>query len=710
MEDKIMFLKLKSLLLVTLVATSVTGQGVFKSKNVVTRVSPDRLDGVSYALPRTIIHASLPFKRSDARPGEYEKYAPCFFPKDIAAGRIVVSETSFTLEAPTFTFTGEPDPDQHFVAKIKGGFFEDKTMSLEFNEDGVITKGEATSTNVALDVAIGAARAIISSVAAVRLPTVERKKVAPDSTEGQDAQRETFERLYELDICRARIVADAASTVVALAKEVAKLSGDSNAIQQAGNAQNQVDQAYVEIAAATEAEAEPSQVDRQLEDWAAAREELRVAQEEFRVAEKKVSANRRRSVRRALEQRVDQARQEVALARQRIDRASNPINGFFERVVEHATNARNYSNQVARYAQTTRADEAQAVRDALSKIDSAIIFARNAQPSVVRAFANEYDKAKKIFDRIQALKKRREDLASGASTPETVSADALKLLINGTDEMIAAYEQSYFLGTEATESWTSNFRFRPLNFNFTTSANEFQNSRVFMILTDEGLCPTDETTEQGVKIKGTFRNPKCPNATNPTMPSGAKAIWLSVDRLREGRNFWNDIHRANVEEERRGRRGFYYRIPAAALVKLKVGSLGSDQIAQLFEQGRAHVLPSGDEKGRDTMKVAQLGPTVSLPASAAGRTTQYTLEFHEATGALKNFKLGSNSLLQKTLVDEASGAASDIIATKQAREKARADATDELNLLKRELEILQTQNAINEEKKKLATGQPSPSP
>src|SRR5258705_6872201 len=110
------------------------------------------------------------------------------------------------------------------------------------------------------------------------------------------------------------------------------------------------------------------------------------------------------------------------------------------------------------------------------------------------------------------------------------------------------------------------------------------------------------------------------------------------------------------------------------------------------------------------MKVAQLGITSSLPASAAGRTTQYTIDFEEATGAMKNFKLASNALLEKSVVDEAGGAATDLISSRQARDKAKAEANDPLNQKKRELELLKTQNEINEEKKKLANSQPSPSP
>lgn len=120
---------------------------------------------------------------------------------------------------------------------------------------------------------------------------------------------------------------------------------------------------------------------------------------------------------------------------------------------------------------------------------------------------------------------------------------------------------------------------------------------------------------------------------------------------------------------------------------------------------------------RARTKVAQLGITASLPASAAGRKTQYTVEFDENTGAMKNFKLASNALLEKSIVDEAAGAANDIVGAKAARDKARADAAkaaaeanDPLAQKKRELELLKTRNEINEEKKKLEASQPEEPP
>jgi hypothetical protein len=231
-----------------------------------------------------------------------------------------------------------------------------------------------------------------------------------------------------------------------------------------------------------------------------------------------------------------------------------------------------------------------------------------------------------------------------------------------------------------------------------------------------------------VKIKDNFKTEKCP------LPSDkSEAVWLSVKRQMNDDDYLGHMAAANTRDESNGERGFYYRIPAKALVKLERGKLTSTQIDNLAIQSQAGQewrlrkqdtpppatpsMPEGTEIGRNALKVAQLGVTASIPASAAGRKTQYTIDFDEATGALKNFKLASNALLEKSIVDEAGGAANDIIGARQAREKARADAAkakaaaeDPLAQKKRELDLLKTENDINTEKKKLEASQQGTQP
>ena len=90
------------------------------------------------------------------------------------------------------------------------------------------------------------------------------------------------------------------------------------------------------------------------------------------------------------------------------------------------------------------------------------------------------------------------------------------------------------------------------------------------------------------------------------------------------------------------------------------------------------------------MSIAQLGVVASVPASTAGRSSSTAILLDPATGAMKNFKVSSTALIDKSILDDAGKAANSAI-----------DAADPLNRKKRELEELELQNKINEAKKKL---------
>ena len=88
--------------------------------------------------------------------------------------------------------------------------------------------------------------------------------------------------------------------------------------------------------------------------------------------------------------------------------------------------------------------------------------------------------------------------------------------------------------------------------------------------------------------------------------------------------------------------------------------------------------------------MAQLGIIASIPASAAGRSNQASITLDETTGALRNFKYSSTSLLEKSMLDDVEGASKDII-----------DAKDPLKKKKRELDMLKTEKDIRDAKKAL---------
>ena len=671
-----------------ILALSILTAGCFKSKNVVKRIPPANgksmsLDGVPYALPRTVVKVTIPFTRVDKSPGEFEPYTPCFFSPAIAAGRIRAESKSFKINPPTFGSRGEPDPNEHYIAKIKGGYFENKTMALEFNDDGVITKGDMSSENVAIDVAIKAARTAISVGAALASPVG-----AADASKAAQKLKLDGPRI---DICRSIILAEAAAIAAASAKEAADASASGVAA------------AAANLAA----------------DYAkAAEQEIASAQGEFTNTLSAVESKTADNV--------------------MVTTLVGNVTQTLDRVVCYANLAKQQTQAASVAAAAAAAEEAAAASKAAAKIDDALKFigmiddtthplagfagCYQQKPSgtpATAAFATGFVQAKEKFDRISALTKSREELIGGSTAPQGLSADALKKMLEELDTTISSYQNTFFLGAKESANWSGDFEFRPGKSEVSVAYNTFQTSPVLLTFTkSDGICATSESKAQGVKINPNFVA-KCPLA-----PAAANAVWLSVTRLPADDAYLGHMAAANLRDEKNGERGFYYRIPAKALIKLETANIPPANMTLLdlqSDRGRAwrsnvpneappagpFFVPVGDELGRENMRVAQIGVVASIPASAAGRKTQYTIDFDESTGALKNFKLASNALLEKGLSDEISGAAKDVLDAKQARDKARKDAKDPLTQKKKELELLQTENAIEEEKKKKAN---SPQP
>lgn len=166
-------IKQKVLALFVLLA-AVTSFGCFESKTVVTRVRPSaagqprpKMNGVMFALPRTVVKVDVPVVRERRTPGQFYALSPFFFPGEKfieAAGTPAppplpnpapapsdVAGLNYSLDDPKFSSRGKPDPDETFMVSIRGGRFETKTLLLDVTEDGIIAKAEAESKDETID-------------------------------------------------------------------------------------------------------------------------------------------------------------------------------------------------------------------------------------------------------------------------------------------------------------------------------------------------------------------------------------------------------------------------------------------------------------------------------------------------------------------------------------------------------------------------------
>ena len=144
--------------------------GACVAKNVVVKVKPSertniKKEGVFYALPRTVIKVEVPVIKTKETPGKFEKFAKCFFPEDEEAKKIIhEKKTTYDLDDPVIGSRSEPDPEEVYMVKIKGNYLEDKAITMEWTENGVMTKGSTETTNRTIDIATQTAKTVVSLV------------------------------------------------------------------------------------------------------------------------------------------------------------------------------------------------------------------------------------------------------------------------------------------------------------------------------------------------------------------------------------------------------------------------------------------------------------------------------------------------------------------------------------------------------------------
>src|SRR6185295_14652212 len=144
---------IKAALLVTF---ALAGTACFEGKVVTTKVKQgDRLQGVVYALPRTVVKVDVPVDKETQSPGKFAAFTPCFFPGEKF---IMMNSTAFSVNQDGVRFDDSvfiPDTSEIYLIKTTGGPFETKNLDLELTQSGVFVKATAENTNETIDVVTG---------------------------------------------------------------------------------------------------------------------------------------------------------------------------------------------------------------------------------------------------------------------------------------------------------------------------------------------------------------------------------------------------------------------------------------------------------------------------------------------------------------------------------------------------------------------------
>jgi hypothetical protein len=699
---------------------SVLMTGCFKSKTVVTKVDPDtelkKLDGVQYSLPRTVVKATIPVKRTEEKPGPLEKLTPCFFPRDIADDRIRDKSISFSIEDPSFGYRVEPDPNEHYIVSVKGGLFEKKSLLLDYVPGGIISKGTAESTNESLEFTLKAIKtgtSIVAGIAgippgpeAAMLDTkIDATKAKARKTLLDDDEKNALD-CYRKKYRIAKQETDEAQKAVA---EATTKEAKDEAAKKLEKAKKSEETSKKEL----------DTLETYLDAQANKRCELLRA-EAF--AEQEAKCKKNRLTREQCENEKakidctnlsDEAKARTIRTRQRQGNSSTTGNGN-----STSRSSEGEGNPFDQPTPTSTSSKPLPKRMPLTPEDYQ-----------AEKLLDDYQRAKDTFADIKELENRRLGLVSGNTSGNNLPTDTLKEMLTQINNTLEQ-RKALFFGVKTEKPWTGNFEYLPEP-KYLVSVTDadgnpivVETSRPLFWFAEKGdnagLCPTPEGDKQGVIIPSKFKAKAC--GSNPNIPpADMKAAYLYLEKNTDDQPFRQKIAKVQAKFVKDNeKRGWYYRIPARATVRLLLAEIPAPTVAQLGN-GALPVLFYGnnrmpadlvkvEEVKRSTLDIAQLGVTASAPASGSGRTNQSTLEYDDF-GALKNFKYASDPLLQKSYLDDVQGTAQTVIdaktksnESKKAKADADAAANDPLTKKKRELELLETQNKINDEKKKLEEG------
>lgn len=129
----------------------------------------ENLDGVLYALPRTVIKVTVSVERTNSKIGTYADYMDLFFPEVAKSGDYVKEDgkRSYSIGKSAFGTFGEPDLSKLYYVKLTGGWMTDRTASLEYTEQGTVSGIQASADNNAAELffaAIGALSGIVPRI------------------------------------------------------------------------------------------------------------------------------------------------------------------------------------------------------------------------------------------------------------------------------------------------------------------------------------------------------------------------------------------------------------------------------------------------------------------------------------------------------------------------------------------------------------------
>jgi len=135
-------------------AVLLTGCATITVEKVTTNTSSD---GLLYALPNTVVRIQVKLDRTEKSGAPYAEYASVFVPerKPVCKDQGCTGEQKITYAlqpGATLTTYGEPDQDNIYLVKFTGGGRIDQSLSMTWNEVGLLSTASASVTNRSIDI------------------------------------------------------------------------------------------------------------------------------------------------------------------------------------------------------------------------------------------------------------------------------------------------------------------------------------------------------------------------------------------------------------------------------------------------------------------------------------------------------------------------------------------------------------------------------
>lgn len=551
-----------------------------------TSVKKKPLDGIFYSLPRTVVRAIVPVKRTESSPGRFPKYATFFFPDDEA---VTEPNTKFKLEKPVLEAGFEPDPEEIYFVSIKSKFFQSKTLFAELSESGIFSAAKSKVEDQTPAI-VGAVAKTAASI--VGVPLSRRGVMGLDAiTRGFDhAEARTYSKL----------------------------------VRRPGGAQR------MEKIPVVGCDTFEDEEERYLCNL------LPVSDQLFYSTMKRADD---REFYRSLDRRPA-AKWRCFLVNHRVPIAPDQVKVCLQPIPTETI---------------SQADVFEALYD-----------------------ENEFKSALLSYYHFLSMVGERDQLI--ASVGAGASAEGFTAVLKEADAKIKRFRNEYFLG--ASESKTEvlgPFEISPAAcppapagcpeefplFRFSKTAGVVTVDPIFdshavsspykVNVPDKFGVPSSAAVRDAVDVLLVLKGiPKRGSAATPETQLPGTIAAQGFDES--------------------GDRGFRYRVPASYFVSITTR-----------EDNKLKPPLSSVP-----MMIAQRGKVVSLPASAGSWTTNYEIALYPNTGALKNFTLGSDALLQKSMFEDAEKAVTTV-----------TSANDELKRLERQQKILELQDKIRTLQKSL---------